>query len=152
MDKSERISRIAELQKELVRTMRRQAFRHWMTLSLSTTQMKSLFCIVENERISSKKLADILDVTPANVTGIADKLIEQGLVRRVENARDRRVVLLESTDAGKKLMDNLEQMATEHTSKILADLSQEELDHHYIGMAAFLRAAQTRLPPKEGTV
>lgn len=142
MEKNEAIKKIAALQRELAKTMRAHAFKHWMTLSLSTTQVKSLFCIVENERISSKKLADMLDVTPANVTGIVDKLIEQGFVKRVENSEDRRVVFLETTDEGKKLLANLEQMATEHTTRMLTGLSTEELNHLYLGMAAFLKANQ----------
>ena len=80
MDKNETIKKITGLQRELAKAMRRQAFKHWMTLSMSTSQMKSLICIIESEKLSSKKLADMLDVTPANVTGIIDKLIEQGLV------------------------------------------------------------------------
>jgi MarR family transcriptional regulator, organic hydroperoxide resistance regulator len=146
MDKKETIIRITALQRELSKTMRSHAFKHWMTLNLSTTQVKSLFCIVENESISSKKLADMLEVTPANVTGIVDKLIEQGLVRRVENSQDRRVGFLESTDAGKKLIENLEQMATEHSTKMLSGLNEEELSHLYLGMAAFLKMAQLHLP------
>jgi DNA-binding MarR family transcriptional regulator len=142
VDKSESIKKISRLQRELARTMRGLAFKHWMKLSLSTTQVKSLFCIVENERMSSKKLAEVLDVTPANVTGIVDRLMRQGLVRRVENKQDRRVVFLEATAEGKKLLENLEQMATEHTSKILSTLSQEELNHLYIGLEAFLGALQ----------
>jgi DNA-binding MarR family transcriptional regulator len=146
MDRSETVKKISALQRELGKTMRGHAFKHWMTLSLSTTQIKSLMCIVENERISSKKLSEMLDVTPANVTGIVDKLIEQGYVRRVENAQDRRVVFLETTEAGKKLIENLEQMATEFTSKMLSGLSEEELNHLYLGMAAFLRAARAQGP------
>jgi DNA-binding MarR family transcriptional regulator len=144
MEKCECINKIAGLQRVLAKSMRAHAFKHWMTLSLSTTQVKSLFCIVENERISSKKLADMLDVTPANVTGIVDKLIEQGFVRRVENSEDRRVVFLETTDEGKKLLTNLEQMATEHTTKMLSGLSEDELNHLYLGMAAFLKANQAQ--------
>ncbi len=145
MEKSEYINKIAGLQRELAKSMRAHAFKHWMTLSLSTTQVKSLFCIVENERISSRKLADMLDVTPANVTGIVDKLIEQGFVKRVENSEDRRGVFLETTDEGKKLITNLEQMATEHTIKMLSVLNEEELNHLYLGMAAFLKANQNRI-------
>ena len=151
MEKSETIKRITGLQRELAKTMRGYAFKHWMTLSLSTTQVKSLFCIVENERISSRKLADMLDVTPANVTGIVDKLIEQGLVQRVENSQDRRVVFLESTGTGKKLIENLEQMAIEHTTRMLSNLNEDELNHLYLGIAALLKATRTHMPSNDNT-
>jgi DNA-binding MarR family transcriptional regulator len=145
MEKSDYIKKITVLQRELGKTMRGHAFKHWMKLNLSTTQVKSLFCIVEHESISSSKLAEMLDVTPANVTGIVDKLIEQGLVKRVENSQDRRVVFLETTAEGKKLIENLEQMATEHSAKMLSGLTEEELNHLYLGMAAFLKANQAQI-------
>jgi DNA-binding MarR family transcriptional regulator len=145
MEKSETIKRITGLQRELGKTMRRYAFKHWMTLSMSTSQMKTLFCVIENEKISSKKLADMLDVTPANVTGIIDKLIEQGSVRRVENSQDRRVAFLEATPAGKKLIENLEQHVTEHSAKMLSGMSEDDLTHLYLGLSAFLKVANSRI-------
>jgi MarR family transcriptional regulator, organic hydroperoxide resistance regulator len=148
MEKSESIKKIHELQRELAKTMRGHAFKRWMTLSMTTSQVKSLFCIVENERISSRKLADMLDVTPANITGIVDKLIEQGLVRRVESQEDRRVVFLESTVEGKTLMASLDHMATEQASTMLAGLSEEDLNHLHLGMAALLRVTRAYTKPE----
>lgn len=145
-EKSETIKKITALQRELAKTMRRHAFKHWMTLSMSTSQMKSLMCIIENEKLSSKKLADMLDVTPANVTGVIDKLIEQGLVSRSESAQDRRVVFLEATEAGKKLIENLEQHASEQSSRMLSAMSEDELEHLYLGLAAFARVTRSRVP------
>ena len=145
MDKSQTIKKITTLQRELTGTMRRYAFRHWMNLSLSTAQVKSLFCIVENQGISSGKLAEMLGVTPANVTGIVDRLIEQGLVRRVEGAQDRRMAYLSATEAGKTLIESLEQLAAEHVASILSDLDESELEHLYQGMAAFVTAAKNHL-------
>ena len=141
MDKNGTIKKINLLQRELAKTMRRQAFKHWMTLSMSTSQMKSLMCIIESEKLSSKKLADMLDVTPANVTGVIDKLIEQGLVSRSESPDDRRVVLLEATPAGKKLIENLEQHVTEHSSKMLSMMNEDDLNYLYLGLSAFLKVA-----------
>jgi len=144
-EKSETIKKITALQREMAKTMRRHAFKHWMTLSMSTSQMKSLMCIIENEKLSSKKLADMLDVTPANVTGVIDKLIEQGLVSRSESAQDRRVVFLEATEAGKKLIENLEQHASEQSSRMLSAMTEDELEHLYLGLAAFFRVTRSRV-------
>ena len=146
MEKSETIKKITALQRELGKSMRRHAFQHWMTLSMSTSQVKSLFCIIENEDISSKKLADILDVTPANITGIIDKLIEQRLVSRAESSQDRRVVFLQATERGKRLIENLEQHASEQSSRMLSAMSEDELEHLYLGLAAFVRVTCSRVP------
>jgi len=148
MEKSETIKKITGLQRELAKSMRRHAFKHWMALSMSTSQVKTLFCIIENESISSKKLADILEVTPANVTGIIDRLIEQGLVRRSESLQDRRVVFLEATEIGKKLIENLEQHVSEQSFKMLSGMSEDDLNHLYLGLSAFIKVV--RPPFQEG--
>ena len=145
IEKSETIKKITGLQRELAKSMRRHAFKHWMALSMSTSQVKTLFCIIENESISSKKLADILEVTPANVTGIIDRLIEQGLVSRAESSQDRRVVFLEATQIGKKLIENLEQHVSEQSSRMLSAMSEDELEHLYLGLSAFLKVTHSRI-------
>ncbi|MGA3094113.1 MAG: MarR family transcriptional regulator [Dehalococcoidales bacterium] len=146
VEKSETIKKITGLQRELAKSMRQHAFKHWMALSMSTSQVKTLFCIIENESISSKKLADILEVTPANVTGIIDRLIEQGLVLRAESLQDRRVVFLEATEMGKQLIENLEQYVSEQSFKMLSGMSEDELDHLYLGLSAFLKVTRSKLP------
>lgn len=149
MEKSETIKKISGLQRELAKTMRRHAFKHWMTLSMSISQVKTLLCIIENGKISSKKLADMLDVTPANITGIIDRLIEQGLVRRVESSQDRRVVFLEVTPAGKKLVENLEQHFSERSSKMLSAMSENNLEHLYLGLSAFQKVVNSQVQDGE---
>jgi len=51
-----------------------------MDLSLTIGQLKSLFFIDFEGSTNFKKLATALGVTPPNVTGIVDHLVEQGLV------------------------------------------------------------------------
>lgn len=144
MGKSETIKRITGLQREMAKTMRRHAFKHWMMLNMRTSQVKTLFCIIENGRISSKKLAGIFGVTPANVTSIINKLVEQGLVNRVGSLQDRRVIFLEATQAGKRLVENLEQHVSEHSAKMLSGMNEDDLHHLYLGLSAFLKVANSQ--------
>lgn len=51
-------------------------------------------------------LADHLACDPSHITGIADRLEERGLVRRVVG-RDRRVKLLELTEAGEAMREQV---------------------------------------------
>lgn len=44
-------------------------------------------------------LAEALDVTPRNITALVDGLEAEGVVRRVDHPKDRRVTLIELTDA-----------------------------------------------------
>jgi len=138
VDKQELITGLLNLQQRHNRFLREHSFNHWMKLGLTTMQLKSLFFIVETNNASSKKLAEILEVTPANVTGIIDRLAEQDLVVRVINPEDRRVVFLQPTEKGKQLIAALEEDASEHMVKILSGMSKDNLQHLYTGFAAFL--------------
>lgn len=52
-------------------------------------------------RMTMGDLADMLDVTPRTVTGLVDNLERDGLVRRVDDPRDRRSVYAEITEEGR---------------------------------------------------
>jgi MarR family transcriptional regulator, organic hydroperoxide resistance regulator len=53
------------------------------------------------------KLAGMLHCDNSNVTGITDRLEQRGLVRRTAAEHDRRVKLLELTDAGRALREQI---------------------------------------------
>lgn len=51
------------------------------------------------------ELGDYLVVTRANITGLVDGLVKDGLVRRIDHPEDRRMILAELTDKGKRFID-----------------------------------------------
>jgi len=48
-------------------------------------------------------------VTPAVVTGLVDRLERSGFVRRIPGVHDRRVVVVQITEAGRIALDNAAQ-------------------------------------------
>ena len=142
MKKKEQINEIIELQKETNRVIGNFAAEPWIELSLTIAQLKSLFFIVDKGTTNFKKLAEALSVTPPNITGIIDRLVEQGLVSRTENPEDRRVILLQATDKGRQLLNTLKENRTNQMMQILANLSTEELAALALGLSALLKAAK----------
>ncbi|MFH1572061.1 MAG: MarR family transcriptional regulator, partial [Gemmatimonadota bacterium] len=57
--------------------------------------------------LSSVALSRELGVSPANVTGIIDRLVEKDLVERLRPEDDRRKVLLSLTEAGAEIAGSL---------------------------------------------
>ncbi len=97
--KTEKIlNEIIESHRRLNHALRDYSPDVWMDLSLTIAQVKSLFFISNAGSTNIKKLATALKVTPSNLTGVIDRLVEQGLVSRSENPEDRRMTLLKSTD------------------------------------------------------
>jgi DNA-binding MarR family transcriptional regulator len=99
----------------------------WLDLDLTAPQVKSLFYIAYQEETNFKNLACALGVTPPSVTGIIDKLVEQGLVSREENPENRRMLILKTTPKGKELISSLKEFRDNNISAMLDRLSMEEL-------------------------
>jgi DNA-binding MarR family transcriptional regulator len=145
IDKAKLIKEAVELQRRVNHALEQSApdtWKAWMNLNLTIAQLKSLFFIAREGSTNFRKLAAALGVTPSNVTGIIDRLVEQGLVSRRENPEDRRELLLQTTEKGKALLTNLRESRRSHMSRILAHLSLEELSYLVQGFTALVKAAE----------
>jgi DNA-binding MarR family transcriptional regulator len=141
MNKSELVQEIVELERQIGRIIGQHAHILWIDSGLTPTQLRSLFLIVNKGSTNFKKLAEALGVTPANVTGIVDRLVGQRLVSRTQNPEDRREMTLQATDKGQALVSNLKEVGIKHMTQILSVLSVEELSALAKGLSAFVRAA-----------
>jgi len=143
MDKSQLIQEVVELEQQVSRIIGQHAPNIWIDSGLTLTQLRSLFLIANKGSTNFRKLAEALGVTPSNVTGIVDRLVEQGLVSRTQNPEDRREMTLQATDKGQALVSNLKEVGIKHMTQILSVLSLEELSALAQGLSAFIRAADS---------
>ena len=74
---------------------------------LTGSQSGVLRCLIQEGSQSSAELSRQLHVTPSNITGIIDRLEKKGLVERIRKAGDRRVAIIQLTEAGKTLSKQL---------------------------------------------
>jgi MarR family transcriptional regulator, organic hydroperoxide resistance regulator len=126
-EKQKLIAQIIDNHKLIGRCMADDSPDAWLELNLSIAQLKSLIFINFQGTTNFKKVAEALGVTPPNVTGIIDRLVEQGLVTRVENPQNRRAQILSLTKTGKNLLKELIERRNAHLSSILTNLKLEEL-------------------------
>lgn len=149
MKNVELIDQVIELQRRVNTVLRGQTLDAWMELSLTIAQLKSLFFISSEGSTNVRKLAAALGVTSANVTGIVDRLVEQGLVSRAENPEDRRMSLLQSTNDGQALITDLRERHTSQLAEILSYMSPNQLSTLSQGLSSLLKACE--LHQKETT-
>ena len=140
-DKAQLIAEICRLQQQNTHVMGQYAPGVWMELDLTIAQLKSLFFIEFGGSSNLSQLATALGVTPPSVTGIVERLVEQGLVSRNENPENRRMLLLQVTTKGKALLAKLRESGLGRMSGILNQLSTEELTALAQGLAAIARIA-----------
>ncbi len=142
MDRTELTRKAIELQEQVNRTLRRYSPEAWMDLSLTIAQLKSLFFIDSEGSTNFRKLAAALRVTPSNVTGIIDRLVEQGLVSRLENPEDRRELLLQTTEKGEVLLGKLRERRVSYLTRILDRMSLQELSILVQAFTVLLKAGE----------
>jgi DNA-binding MarR family transcriptional regulator len=125
--REELTAQIIEAQGRMNRVIRERTLDSWVKLNLTIPQLKSLFYVSRHGRMNLSGLASGIRVTPANVTGIVDRLVEQGLLTRTPDPDDRRVSWLSVTDRGKTLINDLREGRVQEMRRILDKLTEEEL-------------------------
>ena len=79
--RKEAIEKVIQSRRRINHFIREGSVELWINTNLTIPQMKCLCYISRHGKINLSGLAAGIHVTPANVTGIIDRLVEQGLVR-----------------------------------------------------------------------
>jgi DNA-binding MarR family transcriptional regulator len=117
-------------------------FRAWAELGLTTAQLRVLFLVRETPGVTAGALAQRLNVTPPTISGIVDRLVKLGLIRREDDESDRRLVRNMLTDKGDAACRRMEQGSETFTRRILVEMSLEDLEAFINGMRAFKTASE----------
>src|SRR6202166_2143819 len=72
-------------------------------------------------------IGPIVDLTPGSISIAVDRLLDTGLVSRVESAEDRRVRIVALTPCGKDLIAGAFRKHSGQMKRVFSDLSPEEL-------------------------
>jgi MarR family transcriptional regulator, transcriptional regulator for hemolysin len=87
-----------------------------------------LFRLRQQEGLSQVDLADVLELQPISLVRLLDRLVEQGLLERRHDPRDRRANRLFLTAAGRQLVDDLDDLRDAISTDVLQDLTTEPLE------------------------
>jgi DNA-binding MarR family transcriptional regulator len=109
------------------KVIRRVALRLFVEEGITEPQFQALMLLVEKGSMLMRKMSDEMHVTPANVTGIMDRLEEKSLVRRTSGKEDRRATIIEITPEGKALYERVAIKKADMLQKALATFTKEEL-------------------------
>ncbi|GAB3475133.1 hypothetical protein GCM10027440_06520 [Nocardiopsis coralliicola] len=93
---------------------------------LTRARATALWQIARHGPLTQRKLADLLAVTPRNVTKLVDALEAAGLVRRTPSPRDRRALLVDLTEQGRSDSAALRAEAGELADALFGGLSPTE--------------------------
>ena len=116
------------LQVKAYRLLQAQVYGFLEDFGLNPTQWFVLGYLQEHKKgVRLTEIATLLSVETPLITMMADKLEEQGLVKRTTHPTDGRAKLLILTPKGSALLPKIEQQVREGLNRILQGLSQSEL-------------------------
>jgi DNA-binding MarR family transcriptional regulator len=117
---------------DLFRHVARSFKQQWakqMGDELSLSQLRLLGLLRDGHLRKPTDMADALYVTPGAMTGMADKLIEMGLVRRVRAENDRRIWYLQLTDRGNERFDSVQKKQSNIIETLFQGVPAEDIAH-----------------------
>lgn len=138
------ITRLLELNAALWPAPPVRPWQIWMDLDLTMSQLKLVLLIAANGGSRVGDLAHRLGVTPPTVTTSLDRLVNHGLVRRVDDPVDRRLVIARLTTQGTELLQRLHLHSGADMHECIAALDEDSLRCLLIGMEALHSAYQSR--------
>jgi DNA-binding MarR family transcriptional regulator len=118
--------------------------RRWPHGPLSLVHLHVLTVLDIEGPVPMRTLAESLDVSQASATGIVDRMEQRDLVERRRDDADRRVVRVALTAAGRQMVEGVTAERRERLTRLLDQLTDEELDGFLRGTRA-LRLARERL-------
>ena len=126
-ERDDLINRIEVAEERIAVLSMREQSSSLLTLNLTVQQFQVLLVLWSEGPVPAHAIAEVLHVGANAVTGIVDRLVTRGLVARRESTSDRRVRLVELSEAGSALIDELVSAVRAQRRRLLERLSTETL-------------------------
>lgn len=94
--------------------------------SLSILQIHTLLFLKENSGVNMSEIASFLQIELPSATSLVSKLVDRGLVQRLPDKEDRRVVKIELTETGTRLLSQTAELRSNKIKQLLTYLSDKQ--------------------------
>ena len=112
-------------------------------LGISMAQLNILYTLHRSGEMPMSRLADVLNVSLSNATGLVDRIEERGLIERHRVPEDRRVVLVRITADGGRILEENDALTDEMMREVLSDLDPTQLQVIARAVAQFRSSLET---------
>ncbi len=124
----------------IVRTIAYDIKQQEAETGLTFSQFFALNALSRQEYLMSE-LSTRLVIAPSTTTGIVDRLVAKGWVKRCADPQDRRVVKLRLTDEGRDILSRVQGQTDQRAAKLVSQLD----DNHKETLGVILAALQQAL-------
>jgi DNA-binding MarR family transcriptional regulator len=123
--------------------------------AFSLVHLQVLFTLDSEGPLPMSRLADAMDVSQASATGIVDRMEQRGLVERLRDDADRRVVRVALAAGGRQTLGVMASERRDHLAQIIDQLTDQELEGFLAGLRGMRRGREaihgTHEADSEGT-
>ena len=116
-----------------------------LKVDLTSSQIKVMVSFTDKDSFTMTELSQAHSVSVSTMTSMVDRLMQNELIERQRDERDRRIVRVGLTPKGKKMVKHLMKARRQELEKFLLELSRKEVDifHQSIeNVARFLGKAK----------
>ncbi len=145
------IERFVESVDFLHRQVRIDRLNEWQQIDLTIPQVKTLFLLENTGPSRMGSIAAALGIAVSATTTVVDRLVERGLVMRLSDPKDRRVVICELTEQGREAAENFWQIGRERVRAALEHLTTDQLISLVPSLETLCQAAQLAQESLAGT-
>lgn len=145
-----RVQRVVDGYDHLLRTLTPTRSASIFESSVTMAQLRVLMLLSARPEARMSELAGALHLSLSTVSGLVDRLVENGLAARHTDEADRRQVLVSLTGEGTTFLDLFSELGKETLRDLLTQLGDSELDDVAQAMDILISAAE-RTYDKEQT-
>ena len=93
---------------------------------ITLPQFLGLSFLRKKPRSPVKAFADTLGLKPSSASGLIDRMVQKGLLRREHSKTDRRMVLLTLKAKGERMVDEIMKQKQQSVAELFAPLTADE--------------------------
>ena len=94
---------------------------------ISMAQLHILYTLQRNGEMPMSRLAEVLHVSLSTATGLIDRIEERGFIERTRVPEDRRIVLIRVTDAGRRMLEEVDAIGSDLLRTVFARIGRSQL-------------------------
>lgn len=137
---------------ELMLTARSADMPKWIELDLTASQSRAIVFLAFRGPLIISELAKLLGIGNPAASTLVQQLVQQELVERSEDAKDRRRTLVRLTERGVELMRGRRELREAQFRRWLSQLSDDELAGLQRGIGPLVKIVQAEQSPIDPNV
>jgi MarR family transcriptional regulator, organic hydroperoxide resistance regulator len=139
------VEQVGTTMTDIVRTYYRLGRGKRSSLKVTNSQAQTLLSFSAQDKLTMNQLSQRMGLSTSTMTRNIDNLAQRGLVERVRDATDRRLVYVKPTVKGREVVQDIVESQREHFAQVLDTIPEEKRDQIQVSLDLLLRSMEATL-------